>query len=242
MTSDKPMDVLIYKSRLEEFGRKLGHNFIRYDLLETAFRHASYVNEQLNPNLEDNERLEFLGDAVLELAVSDILMDFFYDAKEGDLSKYRAMLVDETGLYHIAMKLGLGDHLLLGKGEEQSNGRLKPSILANTMEALFGALYLDAGFEKTLGIIRGLFLPLLEKLGTRELDKDFKSILQEYTQQTYKILPRYSLIRASGPAHDRTFQVELHLNGKTIAWGEGKSKKEAEQKAAKEAFFCLKEN
>jgi len=236
------MDISLHKSVLEELGRTLGHNFHRPDLLVTAFRHASYVNEQADPDLEDNERLEFLGDAVLDLAVSHLLMDLFHDAEEGDLSKYRAMLVDETGLCHIAIKLRLGDYLLLGKGEEQSNGRQKPSILANTMEALLGALYLDAGFDKTMGIIRRLFLPLLKKVSSRELDKDFKSLLQEYTQRTYKVLPKYSLIKASGPPHDRTFQVKLDLNGKILAWGEGKSKKEAEQKAAKEAFFCLKEN
>lgn len=236
------MEISSQKSGLEELSNVLGHRFNRSELLVKAFRHASYVNEQSDPGLEDNERLEFLGDAVLDLAVSHLLMDFFHNAEEGDLSKYRAMLVDEAGLYHIAINLRLGDYLLLGRGEEQSDGRQKPSILANTMEALLGALYLDAGFDKTLEIIRSLFLPLLEKVGTRELVHDFKSLLQEYTQQTYKVLPKYSLIQESGPPHDRTFQVALDLNGQTLAQGEGKSKKEAEQKAAREAFFCLKES
>jgi ribonuclease III len=224
--------------RMEE---RLGYSFHNPELIVRAFCHASYVNEQADGGLEDNERLEFLGDAVLDLAVSHLLMRYFENAREGDLSKFRAMLVDEAGLYEVARNLGLGEYLLLGKGEEQTLGREKPSILADTTEALIGAIYLDAGFDQTMEMIEELFSPLLERVATRELVHDFKSLLQEYTQQTCKTLPRYRLIRETGPAHDRSFHVGLSLMGKPLAEGEGRSKKEAEQNAAREAFFLLKE-
>jgi ribonuclease-3 len=229
------------KFGLERLCKALGYSFKQPKLLFQAFRHSSYVNEQANSNLGDNERLEFLGDAVLELAISHILMDLFQDAEEGELSKLRAILEGEAGLYQVAQRLGLGDYLLLGRGEEQSQGREKPSILADTTEALMGALYLDAGFHKTMKIIQRLFSPFLERVGTREMVQDFKSLLQEYTQQTFKALPKYSLVEETGPDHDKTFRVALTLNGQVLAEGEGKSKKEAEQMAAKEAFFCVKE-
>jgi len=225
---------------LEELSKMLGHTFKQTELFLQAFRHSSYVNEQADSNLEDNERLEFLGDAVLDLAISHLLMELFQDAEEGDLSKYRAMVVDETGLCQVALRLGLGDYLIMGKGEEQSRGREKPSILADTMEALLGALYLDAGFDRTMEIIRGLFEPFLKKVHTQEMAHDFKSLLQEYTQQTYKALPKYRMLKESGPPHDKTFKVVLTLNGEALAEGEGKTKKAAEQKAAMEAFSCLK--
>ena len=229
------------KSGLETLCKALGYRFKQPKLLYQAFRHSSYVNEQANSYIEDNERLEFLGDAVLELAISHILMELFQRAEEGELSKFRAILVGETGLYQVAQRLGLGDYLLLGRGEEQSHGREKPSILADTTEALMGALYLDAGFPKTMEIIRRLFSPFLEKVGSREMVQDFKSLLQEYTQQAFKALPKYSMVEEAGPDHDKTFRVSLTLNGRVLAQGEGRSKKEAEQMAAKEAFSCLKE-
>lgn len=228
------------KLEIKDLYKKLGYRFKQPELLLQAFQHASYVNEQTDPDLEDNERLEFLGDAVLDLAISHILMELFQDAEEGDLSKYRALVVDEGGLYQVALSLGLGDFLLLGKGEAQCQGREKPSILANTTEALIGALYLDAGFERAKKIIYRLFSPLLGRLGTADMINDFKSLLQEYTQQTYKTLPKYRLMEESGPAHDKTFKVELTLKGHVLAEAEGKSKKEAEQNAAREAFSCLK--
>lgn len=227
---------------LNDLSKKLGYRFRKPELLMQAFRHASYVNEQGDSNLEDNERLEFLGDAVLDLAIGHLLMALFKDAEEGLLSKYRAMVVDKAGLYEMALKLNLGDYLMLGKGEEQSRGREKPSILANTTEALIGALYLDAGFDITMEIIGRLFSALLEKIATKEIVYDFKSSLQEYTQQTHKALPEYRLVEEFGPAHDKTFKVVLALSGVILAEGSGKSKKEAEQNAAKEAFFCLKED
>jgi ribonuclease-3 len=225
---------------LRELSRMLGYTFKKPEVLVQAFRHSSYVNEQTDPDLEDNERLEFLGDAVLDLAISHILMEIFRDSKEGDLSKYRATVVNEHRLHQVAQSLALGDYLTLGKGEEGTGGRERPSILADTMEAVLGALYLDAGFEKTKEIIQRLFLPLLEGIETEKAVIDHKSQLQEYTQEVYKTRPEYILVGESGPPHDKTFRVALHLQGKTMAEGKGKSKKEAEQKAAKKAFECLK--
>ena len=225
---------------LGELSKMLGYTFKKPEVLVQAFRHSSYVNEQTDPDLEDNERLEFLGDAVLDLAISHILMEIFRDSKEGDLSKYRATVVNEHGLHQVAQSLALGDYLILGKGEEGTGGRERPSILADTMEAVLGALYLDAGFEKTREIIQRLFLPLLEEIETEKAVIDYKSQLQEYTQGVYKTRPEYILAGESGPPHDKTFRVALHLQGKTMAEGKGKSKKEAEQKAAQKAFECLK--
>jgi len=225
---------------LNELSERLCYTFKKPDILMQAFRHSSYVNEQTDSDLRNNERLEFLGDAVLDLAISHVLMELFHDSKEGDLSKYRATVVNEKGLCQVAQSLSLGDYLTLGKGEEATGGRKRPSILANTMEAMLGALYLDAGFEKTKEIIRRLFLPLLEEIETETSVNDYKSRLQEYTQEVYKTRPEYVLVGESGPPHDKTFSVAVHLQGKTMAVDEGKSKKEAEQKAARKAFECLK--
>jgi ribonuclease-3 len=223
----------------DELFKNLGYVFDETDLLSQALTHASYVNEQPGMDLKDNERLEFLGDAVLDLAISRILMETFEEAEEGDLSKFRAMIVDEAGLCRVALDLGLGSYIRLGKGETQSGGREKPSILANTMEALLGALYLKAGFEKSLEIIRRLFTPLFERLMQGAVVHDFKSRLQEQTQQCLKSTPTYRLLEEFGPAHDKTFRVEVTLTGRKLAEGEGKSKKEAEQNAAREAIRCF---
>ena len=230
------------KFGFDELSKRVGYTFKRPELLIQALHHASYVNEQDDANLEDNERLEFLGDAVLDLAISHLLMERFPYAEEGTLSKYRALVVDELGLYRVALKLRLGNYLLLGKGEEQSSGREKPSILADAVEAFLGGVYLDAGFNKTMEVITRLFAPLLDRVETQEMVHDFKSLLQEYTQENYKTLPSYRLVKESGPAHNKIFTVILTINGRTLGQAEGKSKKEAEQKVAREAFLCLKEN
>ena len=233
--------MVLQKKDIQQLGEKLNYSFKNLDLLEEALRHASYVNE-LNSNLRDNERLEFLGDAVLDLAVSHCLMRIFNDEKEGVLSKYRAMVVDEKALYQVALKLELGDYILLGRGEEMTGGRGKPSILANTMEAILGALYLDAGFSKTQEVIHELFTPLINNIDIKSDHDDYKSLLQEYTQELHQVRPVYQILDEKGPAHDKTFSVAIHLNGEIIAEGEGKSKKEAEQKAAREAFYCLQKD
>ena len=165
------------RNDIHELCKRLGYTIKQLDLLEEALRHSSYVNECGDLTLRDNERLEFLGDAVLDLAIGHILMELFRDANEGDLSKYRATVVDEKGLYQVARELELGDYLKLGKGEDLSHGKEKPSILANTMEAILGALYLDAGFDKTKEIIHRLFLQLLARIDPGHVVNDFKSLL-----------------------------------------------------------------
>ncbi len=228
--------------KFEALYEVLGYTFRDPALVLQAFRHSSYVNEHVGASLEDNERLEFLGDAVLDLAVSHLLMEKNREANEGELSRFRSMVVDEAGLHDVATRLELGRYLLLGKGEDQSLGRQKPSILADVTEALIGAVYLDGGFDITKKVIEKLFAPLLKKLETDDLVQDFKSLLQEFTQQAFKSLPKYRLTEETGPAHDKVFRIALAVNGIVMAEGKGKSKKEAEQRAAKEAFFSLKED
>ena len=228
--------------KFETLYEVLGYRFRDPALVLQAFRHSSYVNEHMGAALEDNERLEFLGDAVLDLAVSHLLMEKNEAANEGELSRFRSMVVDEAGLHEVATRLHLGGYLLLGKGEDQSLGREKPSILADVTEALIGAIYLDGGFNVTKKVIEKLFASLLKKLETDDLVQDFKSLLQEFTQQAFKSLPKYRLTEETGPAHDKVFRIALAVNGIVLAEGEGKSKKEAEQRAAKEAFFRLNED
>ena len=227
---------------LSVLSTKLNYGFKNPELLEEAFRHSSYVTEMLGSGLKDNERLEFLGDAVLDLAVSHILMELFREEREGVLSKCRAAIVNERILCQMAKDLSLGDYLLLGKGEELSGGREKPSILANALEALIGALYLDGGFSKTKEIVHRFFVPVFGRIDIEAILDDFKSVLQEFTQEAYKSRPEYLMIGESGPAHDKVFRVAVYVKGKLMAEGEGRSKKEAEQKAAREAFLWLTKN
>lgn len=218
----------------------LGYSFNNQELIFQAFRHPSYVYEKDDLGISDNQRLEFLGDAVINLAISHLLMESFPDMKEGDLSKYRASLVSESGLYHIAHELKLGDYLLLGKGEEQTNGRKKPSIITDAFEALIGAIYLDGGFPEALRIIAKLFSPSLNTINLGKSINDFKTELQEYSQDTFQSPPEYRIEKETGPDHNKTFYVSVYLKENLMGKGKGKSKKEAEQKAAKEALACLK--
>lgn len=218
----------------------LGYSFNNQELIFQAFRHPSYVYEKDDLGISDNQRLEFLGDAVINLAISHLLMESFPDMKEGDLSKYRASLVSEGGLYHIAHELKLGDYLLLGKGEEQTNGRKKPSIITDAFEALIGAIYLDGGFPEALRIITKLFSQSLNKINLGKSINDFKTELQEYSQDTFQSPPEYRIEKETGPDHNKTFYVSVYLKENLTGKGKGKSKKEAEQKAAKEALACLK--
>ena len=218
----------------------LDYSFKNEELLSQAFRHPSYVYEKDDPGVSDNQRLEFLGDAVINLAISHLLMESFPEMKEGDLSKYRASLVSESGLHFIARELELGDYLLLGKGEERTNGRKKPSILTDALEALIGAIYLDGGFTDALRVIEGIFSPLLNRIGLGGSINDFKTELQEYSQEAFQSTPEYRLEKETGPDHNKTFYVAVYLKGNVLGRGEGKSKKEAEQRAAKEALVCLR--
>ncbi len=217
----------------------IGHRFQDPLLLETALTHRSYVNEHPHKGLTSNERLEFLGDAVLDLAISHLLMVVHPEEPEGVLSKWRAALVREKSLAQKARALGLGSHLLLGKGEERTRGRQKNSLLADAYEAVLAAIYLDGGFEKALEVIRVQFYREIAERPWGLTADDFKTRLQEYTQSVLKVTPHYRLLCAQGPDHDKCFKVELDLGAGLKAVGTGKSKKEAEQDAAREMLDRL---
>jgi ribonuclease-3 len=225
-------------SHHSEIEDKLGYHFTSVDLLKEALRHSSYVNEQADAELRDNERLEFLGDAVLNLIIGHILMMRNPEIKEGDLSRIRANLVNEGQLAKIARSIDLGSFIRLGKGEIQTHGREKSSILADTFEALMASIYLDGGFDAAFKIIEANFAPLLDGRHRVANQQDYKSKLQEIAQDRQGAMPNYSVIREEGPDHEKTFWVALKvLNIETQ--GSGKSKKLAEQDAARRALELL---
>jgi ribonuclease-3 len=218
---------------------QLKYTFADRGLFEEALRHSSYVNEAPETGLRDNERLEFLGDAVLNLVVGHILLTRFPVLKEGDLSRMRASLVNEQQLARLARTLNLGAFVRLGKGESQTGGPEKSSILAGTLEALMAAVFLDGGFDAASALIQKHFLPLVHELDGAYEHADFKSQLQEFVQARPGSMPHYAIIRQEGPDHDKTFWVELKvLNVETL--GSGKSKKTAEQDAARKALALIK--
>jgi ribonuclease III len=217
----------------------LRYEFNDKNLLQEALRHSSYVNELGETQLRDNERLEFLGDAVLNLIVGHILMRCYPDLKEGELSRSRANLVNESQLAKMARSFKLGSYIQLGKGEIQTQGREKNSILADTLEALLAAVYLDGGFEAAYQMIETNFQPLIAHLHTTANNLDYKSQLQEKVQVDHGSMPDYSIIQEDGPDHDKTFWVALKvLDIETL--GSGKNKKAAEQDAARKAIEIMK--
>ncbi len=220
---------------LRELEAALSCRFHDRGFLDNALTHSSFVNENPDADCRDNERLEFLGDAVLGVCISDLLMKKFPDYTEGQLSKLRASVVNEQPLAELARKFNLGDYLLLGRGEISTGGRTKSSLLSNTFEAIIAALYLDSGFERTQEFIREIFEPLIEE-GKTASYQDYKTTLQEMSQTRFKGLPRYTLISEEGPDHEKIFSVRLSLADAIVATGTGKSKKEAEQQAAKTAI------
>jgi ribonuclease III len=216
----------------------IGYSFRDLALLEQALRHPSWCNEQPEPRPDDNERLEFLGDAVLDLVVSHRVMTRYPKAHEGDLSVTRQQIVSEAALSDVAGQLRIGDWILLGKGEEKSGGRGKPKILADMFEALIGAVYLDGGYASAWDMIERV---LGARIATVELKNfyDFKTRLQETAQARLKATPTYHVVQELGPDHDKRFVVAVTLGGDEWARAVGKSKKEAEQMAAAEAHFRL---
>ncbi len=216
----------------------LGYTFRDRGLLEQALRHASWCNEHPAESAEDNERLEFLGDAVLDLVVGHKLMTRYPQLREGQLSVTRAQVVSEAGLSEVAGQLGIGAWLMLGKGEEKSGGRSKPSILADAFEAILAAVYLDGGFAAAGDIVDRL---LAQRIETVELKGfyDFKTRLQETAQARLKATPTYRVVQEVGPDHDKRFIVAVTIGDDEWARAVGKSKKEAEQMAAAEAHFRL---
>lgn len=205
-----------------------------------ALTHKSYVNEHRDEEgLQDNERLEFLGDAVIDLAVSHRLMERFPGAREGDLSKMRAAVVDEQGLAEMARALALGSLLRLGRGEELTGGRQKASLLADAMEAVVAAVYLAGGLESVLTLADRFLGEAFARAAAGTLDRDYKTQLQELAQSTMRATPRYRVIAERGPDHSKIFEVETDLRGEVVGRGEGRSKKDAEQAAAKLALGAL---
>jgi ribonuclease III len=229
-------------NKLSILQKTLKYRFNNLNLLNKALTHRSYTNEISLP-LKNNERFEFLGDSVLDLIVSNYMIFKYENLAEGSLSKIRAAVVNESCLAKLAKDINLGDYLFLGKGEHLSGGREKPSILSNAYEALVGAIFCDSGFQQ----VSKVFLPILIKEIYKHKDacsfEDFKSDLQEYTQNRFGCIPSYKVIREKGPNHDKQYDIKVIVRNKELGEGAGRSKKEAEQIAAKEAlkFFFSKE-
>lgn len=229
-----------YPVDLAEFERTLGITFRDKALLQRAFIHRSYMNEvDDSESLSDNERLEFLGDSVLEFVVSELLYQNFPQYQEGELTSLRSALVQQRTLAAFARKLHLGDYLLLGKGEEDSGGRTRPVTLCATFEAVLGALYRDQGIE----VVKDFLLPLIEKEMERvlktKLSKDPKSRLQEWSQSELGLRPRYETVESLGPDHDKVFTMQVAIGGTPCGLGRGRSKQAATQAAASMALHRL---
>jgi len=217
---------------------RLGHSFADRSLCKAALTHKSWLNEVPGAARTDNERLEFLGDAVLALIVSDLLMKRFPDRSEGELSKARAVIVSETGLAQTAQGIGLGQWIFLGRGEDQAGGRGKASILSDALEALMGAVYLDGGLEAARKVAEQLFSAALHDVET-QTRQDYKSRLQERSQALLQVTPQYRVVGQEGPDHDKRFSVTISLGGREYGRAVGRSKKQAEQSAAAQALAIL---
>lgn len=204
-----------------------------------ALTHKSYCNEHRDEQCVDNERLEFLGDAVVDLAISQRLMERFPNASEGELSKLRALIVNEEALAKIARKIGIGDLLLLGRGEELTGGREKSSVLADALEAVLGAIYKSGGMTRVLELIDRFFTPVLEGVAAGASGQDYKTLLQEDVQNRLRVSPRYRVVNETGPDHEKVFEVEVTIGAEIFARSTGRSKKEAEQAAAQKTLAML---
>jgi len=226
------------KQALLAFQKQVCFRFKNLDLLDLAFHHRSYSNEN-NKNRTNNERLEFLGDAVLGMVVAARLYECMADRQEGDLAKTKSVVVSEDTLSGIATALHVNEYLVLGKGEEMSGGRGKKAILADAVEAVIGALYLDSGYRSAEQFVLEIMNPQIELVLQNRHHKDYKTLLQEYYQKQYKSVPKYTLIKKTGPDHDRTFWVTVDLRGTVFGPESGKNKKEAEQAAASLAWKSL---
>ncbi|MFC5558025.1 ribonuclease III [Ureibacillus thermophilus] len=229
------------KQQFEELEEQLNISFKNKNLLYQAFTHSSYVNEHRKKHFTDNERLEFLGDAVLELSISKYLFDRYPHMSEGELTKLRAAIVCEPSLVIFANELNFGKYVLLGKGEELTGGRERPALLADVFESYIGALYLDQGLEKVFQFLERVVFPKVE-VGAFSHVMDFKSQLQELVQQSNTGVLHYEIIDERGPAHNRTFVSRVLLNDQELGIGRGKSKKEAEQQAAQNAMVALNQS
>ena len=222
--------------KLEEI---LGYKFKNKNLLLQAVTHSSYANEVLGDAAKDNERLEFLGDAVLDMVISNVLFKSEYDKAEGELTKLRASIVCERSLAEISKARGFNDFLLLGKGEEQNGGRLRDSIIADCVEAIIGAIYTDSGFNAASTVVLKLFEDAINNAEAGKLPRDSKTELQEKLQSVGQHKIEYVLLSEEGPDHDKVFKFAVCVDGKQIGEGKGKSKKEAQTNAAEAALKGL---
>ncbi len=223
--------------KFKNIEEKIGIKFDKFSLLVQAFCHRSYLNENPDFDLNHNERLEFLGDAVMELVVTEHLFLNYPEKLEGELTDWRAALVNTKMISEVAQGLGLSDYLLLSNGERKGCGRARRHMLADTFESLIGAIYVDSGYEKTKGFIeKNLIEKKLPRIISLELFKDPKSELQEIAQEKTGITPEYKVLSESGPDHNKCFLIGVFLEDKKLAQGSGNSKKEAEEKAAKKAL------
>lgn len=225
---------------LKVLEEKINFTFKNKTLLLEAMLHSSFVNENLHLKVKSNERLEFLGDAVLDLVISKYLFLTLKNKNEGALSLKRSALVRESSLACIAKKIKLQNYLIVGNGEKKENGFMRDSVLSDTIEALFGAIYLDAGIDEAEKVILKLFDQMLNSINKLESSYNCKNQLQEYSQKNYKIIPSYILTSEKGPEHDRKFRMSIYLKDKYITFGTGSSKKKAEQKASKNALKLIK--
>ncbi|MFW5737030.1 MAG: ribonuclease III [Halanaerobium sp.] len=233
------MGQLFNKKKIEEFEKSLDLNFNNKLLIQRALTHKSYPNENRRLNLKDNERLEFLGDSVLSLSVSTYIFKKFSNLPEGELAKMRAVIVSAPILAEVAKRIELGQFLFLGRGEEMTGGRERDSILADTMEAIFGALYLDQGFGAAADFILELLKVDIINVAEGNHIQDYKTMLQEVVQENGNLRPEYEVVDEEGPDHNKTFIVAVKLNKDSLGSGQGSSKKEAEQEAAKVALDKL---
>lgn len=218
------------------FEEKTGLNFKNKELLKQAFTHRSYLNENFATGLSHNERLEFLGDAVLELVTTEELFRRYPEKSEGELTAIRAAMVNTNSISEAATILGVNDYLLLSKGEAKDTGKAREYILANTYEALIGAIYLDKGYDEAEKFIENTLFIKIEAIVSKKLWRDSKSLIQEKAQESLGVTPKYEVLEESGPDHDKSFVIGIFFGETLISKGQGKSKQEAEQSAAKSAL------
>ncbi len=218
---------------IKKLEKSLDYQFKNKDLIIEALTHKSYKKPY------NNERLEFLGDAVIDLIVGEYLFKKFSDVNEGELSKLRASLVNEKGLERLAKKIDLGKYIFISLAEENNHGREKPSLLSNAFEAIVGAIYLESGLDKAKEIVLKILEEVYPKIDLKSIFKDYKTTLQELTQAEFGTTPEYTLIGSFGPDHKKEFEIEVSIKGRKLAIARGKSKKDAQQKAAKKALDIL---
>jgi ribonuclease-3 len=228
------------KRELQLFQKHAQIRFKSLALLNLAFSHRSFANEQAG-EVDNNEKLEFFGDSVLGLVVSEYLVTALPDKSEGDMAKIKSHVVSEESLAEIGRALRVDNFILIGKGEEYSGGRSKKALIADAVEAIIGAYYLDSGFKAVRAFIRSLLIPQINEVLEDRHKKDYKTLLQEYVQKRFKSYPRYRIANRKGPDHNRTFWIEVAIGKRTYGPGTGKNKKEAEQQAAGIAYKALTE-